>query len=134
MKHALHARPAVPVAYVLAGGVLGVYRPASSTQHHVAGRLSVLLDYISALLVVPGHQPEAKSAIEAVCSIVAAVGERYRQQKDLLSLVLLYESTQAGACVADCDPSSVRMFQGANRAHTMLSVMVGAFPQQTKLD
>ncbi len=62
-----------------------------------AGRLSALLDYIGALLVVPGHTAEAKSAIEAVCSIVAAVGERYRQQKDLLSLVLLYESTQAGS-------------------------------------
>jgi hypothetical protein len=46
--------------------------------------------------VVPGHAAEAKTAIKAVCSIVAAVGERYRQQKDLLSLVLLYESTQAG--------------------------------------
>jgi hypothetical protein len=39
---------------------------------------------------------EAKAAIEAVCGIVQAVGERYRQQKDLLSLVLLYEATQAG--------------------------------------
>lgn len=51
---------------------------------------------MNALLAVPGHQQEAKAAIEAVCGIVAAVGERYRQQKDLLSLVLLYESTQAG--------------------------------------
>lgn len=62
----------------------------------VAGCLSPLLDYVGAMLVVPGHQAEAKTAIEAVCAIVAAVGERYRQQKDLLSLVVLYESTQAG--------------------------------------
>lgn len=55
-----------------------------------------MLDYVGAMLVVPGHQAEAKAAIEAVCAIVAAVGERYRQQKDLLSLVVLYESTQAG--------------------------------------
>lgn len=33
--------------------------------------------------------------MESACSIVAAVGERYRQQQDLLSVVLLYESTQA---------------------------------------
>jgi hypothetical protein len=59
-----------------------------------------LLDYIGAMLVVPGHQPEAKAAIEGLCAIVAAVGERYRQQKDLLSLVLLYESTQAGGWLA----------------------------------
>jgi hypothetical protein len=44
---------------------------------------------------VPGHTEQAAAAIEAVCSIVAAVGERYRQQQDLLSLVLLYEATQA---------------------------------------
>lgn len=64
----------------------------------LAGCLSALLDYIGSLLAVPGHQLEAKAAIEAACGIVAAVGERYRQQKDLLSLVLLYESTQAGVC------------------------------------
>lgn len=64
----------------------------------VAGRLSALLDYIGAMLVVPGHQADAKAAIEELCGIIAAVGERYRQQKDLLSLVLLYESTQAGQC------------------------------------
>jgi hypothetical protein len=66
------------------------------------GCLSALLDYTSALLAVPGHHEEAKAAIEAVCGIVAAVGERYRQQRDLLSLVLLYESTQAGAHACAC--------------------------------
>jgi hypothetical protein len=79
--------------------VLSVSLSCPAQTPAFAGRLSVLLDYISALLVVPGHQAEAKAAIEAVCGIVAAVGERYRQQKDLLSLVLLYESTQAGVCV-----------------------------------
>lgn len=61
-----------------------------------AGQLSALLDYISGLLVVPGHRQEAKAAIETACGIVQAVGERYRKQRDLLSLVLLFESTQAG--------------------------------------
>lgn len=60
-----------------------------------AGQLSALLDYISALLLLPGHQPQARAAIEAACDVVQAVGERYRQQRDLLSLVLLFEATQA---------------------------------------
>lgn len=75
-----------------------------------AGRLSALLDYIGALLVVPGHESEARSAIEALCGIVAAVGERYRQQKDLLSLVLLYESTQAGVGPGQYCYQSILMF------------------------
>jgi hypothetical protein len=62
-----------------------------------AGQLSTLLDYIAALLVVPGHTAEAAAAIETVCKIVAAVGDRYRQQHDLLSLVLLFESTQVSS-------------------------------------
>jgi hypothetical protein len=67
-----------------------VYRVCFTT-----GQLSTLLDYISALLAVPDHSAQAAAAIEAACGIVAAVGERYRQQADLLSLVLLYEATQA---------------------------------------
>lgn len=61
-----------------------------------AGQLSALLDYISALTLLPeGHESEAVAAIERALRIVQAVGDRYRQQRDLLSLVLLYESAQA---------------------------------------
>lgn len=63
--------------------------------HARAGQLAPLLDYIAALRATPGSGgAETAAAIEAVCAIVGAVGERYRSQQDLLSLVLLYESAQ----------------------------------------
>ncbi|KAF6257495.1 hypothetical protein COO60DRAFT_1222582 [Scenedesmus sp. NREL 46B-D3] len=72
-------------------------RPLSCRRSTTGGstQLSTLLDYLAGVLAVPGHTEQAAAAIQAACVIVAAVGERYRQQQDLLSLVLLYEAAQA---------------------------------------
>jgi hypothetical protein len=54
------------------------------------------LDYIGALLLSGDQEQATLAAIHRALQVVEAVGERYRQQKDLLSLVLLYESAQVG--------------------------------------
>lgn len=87
------------------------------------GQLATLLDYITALLVVPDHTQEAAAAINMVCSTVAAVGERYRQQKDLLSLVLLYESTQAELDVPGVLGRCAKACTGFKRMHGGLALL-----------
>ncbi len=56
------------------------------------GQLGALLDYLSALMIVSGHQAAAQAAASQALAIVMAVGERYRAQADLLSAALLYEA------------------------------------------
>jgi hypothetical protein len=78
-----------------------------------AGQLSALLDYIGALLLSDDQQQATLAAIHRALQVVEAVGERYRQQKDLLSLVLLYESAQVGlqqthGLIIDPVPSAVK--------------------------
>lgn len=70
------------------------------------GQLAALLDYALALLSLgPARADEADAAVAAVLHVVEAVGKRYRTQRDLLSLVLLYESAQAELEPAGLAPS-----------------------------
>lgn len=68
--------------------------------------MAALLDYALALLSLgPARADEADAAVAAVLHVVEAVGKRYRTQRDLLSLVLLYESAQAELEPAGLAPS-----------------------------
>ncbi|KAI8473300.1 MAG: hypothetical protein J3K34DRAFT_411556 [Monoraphidium minutum] len=118
-----------------AGGEAGVEEGARMLREAAAecagyygdghpGQLSTLLDLVDALMALQQlrfeAREEAADAIRHALAIVEAVGERYRAQGDLMSLVLLYESAQAELDYPQaCTARSAGGFAGARRSHDM---------------